>query len=91
MFPDEPQRDVEACRVARHFGCEVMQGIPEGDGYWALEPRCVVGPWYRRPGAERWECLRCYGISAFSTQIEEEFLARLRASTPLVGNETEER
>jgi hypothetical protein len=78
LYPDEPSTDDDALRAARHFGWEVREGIPEGDGFWALEPRCVLRHWARAPGDEKWVCLGCYGTSPFERRILEEFFAALK-------------
>ena len=57
--------------------------MPEGDDYWALEPRCVLRPWYRRVGDESWSCLGCIGSYAFDSQIREAFMQTFRAGQPL--------
>lgn len=84
LFPEETVRDGdnEAICAAKHFGCEVRESIPAEDGYWSLEPRCVLSPWYRRPNESRWDCLGCRGIWAFSSDIEAEFLRMLKAKYP---------
>lgn len=70
--------DTEAAAVARHFGYEVRVGMPTEGDYWALEPRCVIGQWYRKPG-EKWSCLDCSGGSyAFDSSIREEWLRLFR-------------
>lgn len=73
--------DAEAKAIAEHFGYEVSQGMPEGDGYWTLEPRCVIGQWYRKPG-EKWSCLDCAGGSyAFDSDIRLEWLMQFHAKS----------
>jgi hypothetical protein len=88
MFADETGPvgyyvDDEGEAVARHFGHEVRYGIPHEGGYWALEPRCVIALWSRKPG-EKWSCLRCYGGSyAFDSQIRDEWMREFKANTSL--------
>lgn len=78
----EYKPDEEAAAVARHFGYEVRLGMPQEGGYWSLEPRCVIGQWYRKPG-EKWTCMDCYGGTyVFDSDIREEWLARFRELTP---------
>lgn len=79
LCPDETGRDDEAEAVAKHFGYEVRNGIPEGGHYWALEPRCVLGLWYRRAGEENWSCLRCMGVYAFESQMRDDWMRRFKA------------
>lgn len=82
MFPEEPERgqDYQDClRLAKCFGYEVQEGMPEGSGYWALEPRCVLGLWYRKDASETWQCLRCTGSYAFDSLIREAFIRELRS------------
>lgn len=76
MFPDEPHIERDSYDAAVHFGCEITDRMPAGDGYWALEPRCVVRPWFRRKGRETWVCLTCCGN--FDTEIRDEFYERIR-------------
>jgi len=78
MFPFVTPTSEDDVMVAAHFGCEIREGIPEGEGYWALEPLCVLGHWYRHPGETRWECLRCATMWAFTSRIVEEFVKKLR-------------
>lgn len=73
---DDDTRD--ALLLAKRFGDEISERMPDEPGVWALDKECVFAPWVRRKGETRWACLRCYGTSCWDSAIRETFMAALR-------------